>query len=62
MPDSSVGLEQQARSKIGKNAVYSIILLVASALIGLAALESDFTQAGQRERELGVKIQQAIER
>ena len=32
------------------------------ALVGLAALESEFTQAEQRERELGVKIQQAIER
>ena len=32
------------------------------ALVGLAALESELTQAEQRERELGVKIQQAIER
>jgi exonuclease SbcC len=32
------------------------------ALVGLAALESEFTQAEQRERELGVKIQQSIER
>ena len=32
------------------------------ALEGLAALESDFTRAEQRERELGVKIQQATER
>ena len=32
------------------------------ALEGLAALESDFTQAEQRERELGVKIQQGIQR
>ncbi|MCI0829972.1 MAG: hypothetical protein J4N67_07515, partial [Chloroflexi bacterium] len=32
------------------------------ALVGLAALESDFTQAEQLERELGVKIQQSIER
>jgi exonuclease SbcC len=32
------------------------------ALVGLASLENDFTQAEQRERELGVKIQQAIER
>jgi len=32
------------------------------ALIGLAALESGLTKAEQRERELGVKIQQAIER
>ena len=32
------------------------------ALVGLAALEGDFTQAEQRERELGVKVQQAIER
>jgi len=32
------------------------------ALVGLAALESEFTQAEQRERESGVKIQQAIER
>ena len=32
------------------------------ALIGLAALESGLTQAEQAERELGVKIQQAIER
>ncbi|NQW22910.1 MAG: SMC family ATPase [SAR202 cluster bacterium] len=32
------------------------------ALVGLAALENDFTQAEQMERELGVKIQQAIER
>ena len=32
------------------------------ALVGLAALETNFTQAEQRERELGVKIQQAIER
>ncbi len=32
------------------------------ALEGLAALEVDFTEAEQRERELGVKIQQAIER
>ena len=32
------------------------------ALVGLAALESDFTQAEQLERELGVKIQQGIER
>ena len=32
------------------------------ALEGLAALESDFTQAEQREREFGVKIQQTIER
>ena len=32
------------------------------ALAGLAALESEFTQSQQREREMGVKIQQAIER
>ncbi|MQF95874.1 MAG: SMC family ATPase [SAR202 cluster bacterium] len=32
------------------------------ALAGLAALESEFTQAEQRERELGVRIQQSIER
>jgi len=32
------------------------------ALEGLAALEVDFTEAEQRERESGVKIQQAIER
>ena len=32
------------------------------ALIGLASLESGLTQAEQTERELGVKIQQAIER
>jgi exonuclease SbcC len=32
------------------------------ALAGLTALESEFTQAEQREREMGVKIQQAIER
>ena len=32
------------------------------ALIGLAALESGLTQAEQAERELGVKIQQGIER
>ncbi len=32
------------------------------ALEGLAGLESDFTQAEQRERELGVKVQQTIER
>jgi exonuclease SbcC len=32
------------------------------ALVGLAALENEFTQAEQRDRELGVKIQQAIER
>ena len=32
------------------------------ALAGLTALENDFTQAEQQERELGVKIQQAIER
>jgi len=32
------------------------------ALVGLAALETNFTQAEQRERELVVKIQQAIER
>lgn len=39
MPDSSVGPERQARSKIGKNAVYTIILLVVSALIGFAVAE-----------------------
>ncbi|PKB70448.1 MAG: hypothetical protein BZY87_10530 [SAR202 cluster bacterium Io17-Chloro-G6] len=32
------------------------------ALKGLAALETEFTQAEQQERELGVKIQQGIER
>jgi exonuclease SbcC len=32
------------------------------ALAGLTALESEFTQVEQREREMGVKIQQAIER
>ena len=32
------------------------------ALIGLAALESGLTEAEQRERELGVKIQRSIER
>ena len=32
------------------------------ALAGLTALESEFTQSQQREREMGVKIQQAIER
>jgi exonuclease SbcC len=32
------------------------------ALAGLTALESESTQAEQREREMGVKIQQAIER
>ena len=32
------------------------------ALEGLAALESEFTQAEQQERELGVKVQRSIER
>ena len=32
------------------------------ALIGLATLEAEFTQAEQLERELGVKVQQAIDR
>ena len=32
------------------------------ALVGLAALEHDFTQAEQRERELGAKIEQAMDR
>jgi len=32
------------------------------ALVGLAALENEFTQGEQREQELGVKVQQAIDR
>ncbi|MBT98691.1 MAG: hypothetical protein CL902_08685 [Dehalococcoidia bacterium] len=32
------------------------------ALVGLATLEAEFTQAEQLERELGVKVQQAIDR
>ena len=32
------------------------------ALIGLATLEGEFTQAEQLEREIGVKVQQAIDR
>ncbi len=32
------------------------------ALVGMVALENEFTQAEQQERELGVKVQQAIDR
>ena len=50
------------RRKEEINVLQSQLADAKQAIVGLATLESDLTQTEQRERELGVKIQRAIER
>ena len=66
LPGSKEAAEQNAamaqRRKDEIEQLQSQAAEAKQALVGLAALQSEFTQAEQRERELGVKIQQSIER
>jgi exonuclease SbcC len=66
LPGAKEAAEQNAgmaqRRKDEMELIQSQAAEAKEALIGLAALESGLTQAEQTERELGVKIQQAIER
>ena len=58
--EQNAGLAQRRREEIAL--LQSQAAESKEALIGLAALEISLTQAEQVERELGIKIQQAIER
>jgi len=66
LPGAKEAAEQNAgmvqRRKVEVELLQSQAAEAKAAVVGLAALESDFTQAEQSEREMGVKIQQAIER
>ena len=66
LPGAKETVEQNAamaqRRKEEINELQSQLADAKQAIVGLAALESDLIQTEQRERELGVKIQQAIER
>ena len=66
LPSAKESLEQNAAMAVRRREELAQLESQAAeakqALIGLATLESEFTQAEQREREIGVKVQNAIDR